>query len=175
MVVWEFFKGLFGIGGGKNVIAETVEVFRPNAENSAQRAADFQSASLGQYASEFLHEKKGWFDRLIDGLNRLPRPALALGTIGLFISAMHDPIWFAERMTALELVPTELWWLLGAIVTFYFGAREGMKNREAAMTIGKVRTVVDSMKAIQELEEDPTVESPVEVSDNPALSDWRKS
>ena len=68
--------------GGGNVIAETAEVFRVNAENEAQRAADGKSASLQQFAAEFQHQRKGLFDRFIDGLNRLPRPMLALGTLG---------------------------------------------------------------------------------------------
>ena len=37
---------------------------------------------------------------------------------------MVDPVGFAARMVGLEAVPEPLWWLLGAIVSFYFGARE---------------------------------------------------
>ena len=54
----------------------------------------------------------------------MPRPMLALGTIGLFVFAMIDPEAFAARMVGLNEVPEPLWWLLGAIVSFYFGARE---------------------------------------------------
>lgn len=64
------------------------------------------------------------YDRIIDGLNRLPRPLLALGTLGLFVHAMMDPEAFARRMTGLAAVPEPLWWLLGAVVSFHFGARE---------------------------------------------------
>jgi hypothetical protein len=60
----------------------------------------------------------------MNGLNRLPRPMLALGTLGLFVYAMMDPAGFAPRMVGLGAVPEPLWWLLGAIVSFYFGARE---------------------------------------------------
>jgi hypothetical protein len=49
---------------------------------------------------------------------------MALGTIGLFVFAMADPEGFAARMVGLAEVPEPLWWLLGAIVGFYFGARE---------------------------------------------------
>jgi hypothetical protein len=45
--------------------------------------------------AEFALQRTGLFDRVIDGLNRVPRPALALGTLGLFVAAMVDPIWFA--------------------------------------------------------------------------------
>lgn len=64
------------------------------------------------------------FDSVIDGINRLPRPALALGTFGLFGYAMIDPAGFAVRMQALALMPDPLWMLAGAIVSFCFGARE---------------------------------------------------
>ena len=37
---------------------------------------------------------------------------------------MAEPVGFAGRMEGLAYVPEPLWWLLGAIVGFYFGARE---------------------------------------------------
>ena len=43
---------------------------------------------------------------------------MAFGVLGLFIAAMVDPIWFADRMAGLSLVPEPLWWLMGAIVSF---------------------------------------------------------
>jgi hypothetical protein len=78
----------------------------------------------------------GWFDRVVNGLNRLPRPFLAFGTIGLFVYAMVDPPGFAARMVGLNAVPEPLWWLLGAVVAFYFGARETFyfRNRSAPST-----------------------------------------
>jgi hypothetical protein len=60
----------------------------------------------------------------MNGLNRMPRPLLTLGTIGLFVYAMVEPAGFGLRMQNLNLVPEPLWWLLGAIISFYFGARE---------------------------------------------------
>ena len=109
-------------GDGRNVVAETMQVFRENAENGVVRDADAKAAALAQLAAEFGGPRQGWFDRFIDGLNRLPRPMLALGTIGLFVAAMSDPVWFAQRMVGVAAVPEPLWWLMGAIVSFYFGA-----------------------------------------------------
>ncbi|MEO0831590.1 MAG: holin family protein, partial [Pseudomonadota bacterium] len=122
-------SGLFSFlfGDGRNVIRETAEVFRPNAEAQAIRNLELSEAALAQFAAEFATPRKGLFDRLIDGANRLPRPALALGTLSLFLSAMINPIWFAERMQGIALVPEPLWWLMGAIVSFYFGARHQAK------------------------------------------------
>jgi len=139
--------------GGGNVIRETAEVFRENAENAAVREADRQSEALKQFASEFLFERKGWFDRFMDGINRLPRPALALGTLGLFISAMTDPAWFAARMQGLALVPEPLWWLLGVIVSFYFGARHQAKShafqKSLAATMARAPQVTRNIEALE--------------------------
>ncbi|GAA6189476.1 holin family protein [Litorivita sp. NS0012-18] len=127
------FDGLFG--GGRNIIRETAEVFTENREASAMREAELQGAVLQQFGAEFAGPRQSRFDRFMDALNRLPRPMLALGTLGLFVSAMVDPIWFASRMQGVALVPEPLWWLLGAIVSFYFGARHQVKGQEFQRSI----------------------------------------
>ena len=95
-------------GGGLNDTREAIETFRRNAEAEAQRKADFQAAALRQFGAEF-RRQRGLFDRIIDGLNRLPRPFMALGVLFLIGSAMIDPVWFASRMQGLALVPEPLW------------------------------------------------------------------
>ena len=182
-------------GGGRNVIAETVEVFRENAEAAAVREADGRSAALAQYAAEFAQPRKGWFDRLVDGLNRLPRPIMAFGVLGLMVSAMVSPYWFAERMVGLGLVPEPLWWLMGAIVSFYFGARtreQGQEfQRSLAETVARVPEVARGIETLQDLAPraaeagtpgaaDPATDagatlSAVAPSGNPALEDWARS
>lgn len=175
-------------GGGRNAVRETVEVFRENAEAGAQRATQVQMGALDQFAAEFVVPRRGWFDRFMDGLNRLPRPALALGTLGLFVTAMADPVWFGERMQGLALVPEPLWWLLGVIVSFYFGARHQAKSqdfqRDIAATMARVPQAVENIAALRELDHDTpgaadpgtdaeTALAAVEPSDNPALDRWR--
>lgn len=149
---------LFG-RGGDNVIKTTAEIFRENAENRAAREAAVQADAIQQFANEFRLERRGFFDRFMDGLNRIPRPAMALGTIGLFVAAMVAPDWFAARMGGIALVPEPLWWLLGVIVSFYFGARYQVKSQE-------FRREVATSRALAEARQSPT-------SDNPALDDWR--
>ncbi|OBY27213.1 holin family protein [Leisingera sp. JC1] len=117
-------------GSPRNALRETVEVFRENAEAGAARAHEIQSAALSQLAAEFQYGGKSRFDRFMDGVNRLPRPLLALGTLALMGVALTDPVWFAARMQGLALVPEPLWWLLGVIVSFYFGARHQIKSQE---------------------------------------------
>jgi hypothetical protein len=188
-------------GGAGNVVRETAEVFRENAEGRAVREAKLSEAALAQFAAEFMAPRPGLFDRLIDGLNRLPRPALALGTLGLFVAAMVDPVWFAARMQGVALVPEPLWWLMGAIVSFYFGARHQAKaqdfQRAVAGTLARTTEVTRNLAALGALEagageagargrEEPEAGqadsgSDAEAtlgtlapSDNPALDDWRR-
>ena len=65
-------------GGGRNVVRETAEVFRENVESGAERSVELRGAAMAQFGTEFQAPSKTRFDRFMDGLNRLPRPALAL-------------------------------------------------------------------------------------------------
>ncbi len=160
-------------GNGTNIIKDTAEVFMENTEAAAEREAAWRAAALAEFAAEFAQPRKGLFDRFMDGVNRLPRPALAIGTLGLFVTAMLDPVWFAARMQGIQLVPEPLWWLMGAIVSFYFGARSQSKGedfqRSLAETLARTRTVVKNVDALQALGAGP------EAADdpNPALDAWR--
>jgi hypothetical protein len=175
-------------GGGRNAVAETIEVFRPNAEAAAVRDAAREAAALAQFAAEFGIERRGWFDRLIDGLNRLPRPLLAFGVLGLFVAALVDPVWFAARMQGIALVPEPLWWLMGAIVSFYFGARHQVKaqdyQRGLAETLARTSEVMRNIRELEALAPEapeaapPRAEGPdADGAEEPnaALDDWRRS
>ena len=141
--------GLMGFlfGDGRNVVAETAEVFRENKEKAAVRAADARADSLEQFAAEFVHARRGLFDRFVDALNRLPRPMLALGTLWLFVMAMRQPDEFIRGMEGLALVPEPLWWLMGAIVSFYFGARHQAKGQEFQRAMAQSLIVAQSRRA----------------------------
>lgn len=117
------------------------------------------------------------YDRAVDGLNRLPRPAMALGSMGLFSYAMVDPAGFALRMDGLDHIPEPLWWLMGAVVSFYFGAREAHYLRRRRPVIG----VLQDSDSANETAPDPVtgIEEPVRHAGpgdaNPALADWARS
>ncbi len=122
-----FWKRVFGgqsvtsVGGA---IRDVAEVFVPNASEKSRQDHEAFKTSVDQFGGEFSTRGQGWFHEFVNGINRLPRPFLALGTLGLFVYAMVDPMGFSERMRGIGLIPNPLWWLLGAIVSFYFGARE---------------------------------------------------
>lgn len=162
-------------GGGANVLRDTVEVFRPNAEASASRAFDLDSATLAQLSSEF-HQRQNrtWFDALVDGLNRLPRPVMVITVFGLLIWTAIDPIRMAEVFTAWAIIPVGLWTIIGVIVSFFFGGRAQIKShdfqREFAATLAAAPQVVENLQAIQGLR-DEDAETPQ--ASNPALHDWR--
>lgn len=132
------------------------EVFVPNATRKMLAAHDAYVAALGEFGAEFQSPGDGWFDRFVNGLNRLPRPMLALGTLGLFAYAMADPEGFSRRMVGLNQVPEPLWWLLAAIVGFYFGAREahyfrtGVPPRTAAVSQSRPAADGDGNPALEE-------------------------
>ena len=101
---------------------------------------------------------------------------------------MVDPLWFAERMQGIALVPEPLWWLLGVIVSFYFGARHQAKTqtfqREIAQTMSRVPEVMQNVAALREMRADtPGVAdtgpdaglalSVVAGGENPALEAWK--
>lgn len=182
--------GLFGLlfGGGRNVVKETAEVFRENAEAGAVRTAAVQGQAMTQFGAEFAVPRQGAFDRFMDGVNRLPRPALALGTLGLFVAAMVDPLWFSARMQGIALVPEPLWWLLGVIVSFYFGARHQLKaqtfQKDIAATMARVPEVMGNIAAIEKLRADSPgaadtrhdaqlTQAATWPARNPALDDWK--
>ena len=59
------------------------------------------------------------------------------------------------RTQGLALVPDPLWWLLGAIVSFYFGARYQVKGQafqaSLAATLARTPHVVRNVAAIRAL------------------------
>jgi hypothetical protein len=182
------FAGLFGggisaISGG---VREVAEVFTPNAEAQSAREHAEYTAALAQYAKEF-GGHPGILNQIVDFVNRLPRPSMAMGTLFLFVEAMRDPLGFAESMQGLQAVPEPLWWLLGAIVSFYFGARELQKFREARPpSAEEARAIVESIKAIRNLRAASAPAAPAvpaaprppmtpvqpETVENPALASW---
>lgn len=140
------------------------EVFTPNATRQMELSHDAYIAALGAAGAEFAQVRSGWFDGFVNGLNRLPRPMLALGTLGLFVYAMAEPAGFALRMEGLALVPEPLWWLLGAVVSFYFGAREAYHFR-LRRPVAQVAVSAPRASGLEEPRD----------ADNPALEDWRNS
>lgn len=159
---------VLGLGDAAQAVGQSAarlaEVFTPNRTQEMALSAGAYEAALAEAGAEFSSAGTGRFDRFVNGLNRLPRPLLALGTLGLFIYAMADPAGFSLRMQGLDQVPEPLWWLLGAVVSFYFGAREAhyfRAGRGSASSAPRPAPV-------------PGPEAAALAGDNAALAEWER-
>jgi Holin of 3TMs, for gene-transfer release len=125
--------------------------------------------------------QRSGYDRAVDALNRLPRPLMAFGTVIMLVTAMVAPVWFGDRMEALAAMPDALWWVIGAVISLYFGARFQTKEqgfqRELVETI--VRAPVSGPVAgpITPRMAETGVDAALGIAaatpaDNPALADW---
>jgi hypothetical protein len=135
---WSALTGLF------RPAKELIEVFRPNAEMAAVRGheetmalSEQDMAALQQFAAEFhARERRTWWDSLVDGLNRLPRPLITLGILAFFVLAPLEPVRFLEIAKVYQIMPDGFWALLSVIVAFYFGGRMQLKRQDMAVKGG---------------------------------------
>jgi len=120
-----------------------------NKEKREQATHDEQMAVLNQFAAEFQNRNnRTWWDSFIDGLNRLPRPFITFGVIGMFVWAVKDPDGFALSMIALEAVPDMLWTLFLTVVSFWFGTKileKGAAKRIGKQDIERLKTISDQV------------------------------
>ncbi|UFM64880.1 holin family protein [Paracoccus sp. MA] len=149
-----------------NAATGMAEVFRENATRRMELDEQAYARAITQHGAEFAAAPRGWFDGMMNGLNRLPRPMMTLGTLALFGYAMVELEGFGLRMQNLNLVPEPLWWLLGAVISFYFGAREAHYFRS--------RPVIRNAPPATPLTL-PTPEAGGSFGDNPALRDWAEA
>jgi hypothetical protein len=157
---------------------------------AAQRALDLADAiKLGAEAegpapavTGLAPRPRAAYDRLVDALNRLPRPLMVLGSLALILSAVVAPDWFSARMEALADMPEALWWLIGAILSLHFGGRYQERaqefRREVAMPAAPAPRAAETAPAIDPAPATPgpeaeTVLATLAPGPNPALAAWR--
>ena len=154
--MWPIFDWL--LGGGPKAVGEGVKavadgatgvigtIWGDEAEEQRQLSAE-QIALMQQFAGEFVArtQRTPW-DSFVDGLNRLPRPLMTFGMIGLLGWACVDPPGFAIVMGALASVPEPLWAVWGAMVAFWFGARELHKVRDWKIDKAILRTAAEAVQ-----------------------------
>lgn len=159
MSIWGVLTGLF------RPAKELVEVFKPNAEHEAERAhierldlSRQDLASLEQFAAEFQSKRTSTaWDSFIDGLNRLPRPLITLGILGLFVLAPADPVRFLEIARAYQIMPDGFWTLLSIIIAFYFGGRMQLTRQQMTVKGGALeaaKDIVEVRKALRRMEKE---------------------
>jgi hypothetical protein len=179
---------------------ELVEVFKPNAENQAERGhverlplTERDLASLQQFAAEFqAREGRTWWDSLVDGLNRLPRPLITLGILAFFVLPPLEPVRFLEIAKAYQMMPDGFWALLSVVIAFYFGGRMQLKRQDMTVKGGALnvaREILAIRQAEQALHEpapqppaapspevaSPTLPTPIVASgSNRVIEAWRQ-
>ena len=130
----QFIAALFGRRPeGGTIFSESVEVFRPNAEKSATRAAVQRKAALSQYQSEFhLRSNRTWIDAFADALNRLVRPVVSFGLLYPIAATVWAPERMAKVWVAIATLPPGYWAVVGIVLPFYFGGRMQVKALQAS-------------------------------------------
>ncbi|MBI1495384.1 3TM-type holin [Halocynthiibacter styelae] len=177
-------------GGGRNVLKETVEVFRENAEAGAVRDADYSQAALAQYAAEFhARSNRTRFDSLADGLNRLVRPAVTLCVLLPIPITMIWPGHMAIAIASLALLPVGYWAIVGTVTSFYYGGRMQLKAQEfhtsLAATVANAPRIIETIDSLREFTSDSPgaadpgtdtelSEAATETSENPAVRAWQE-
>lgn len=137
-----------------------------------------------QFAAEFRRlDRRIWFDSLIDGLNRLPRPVIVVMIIGYFLASCRDPEEFQIINLSLDAVPERMWLIAGVIVTFYFGARELQKSRDQKSMALSAEAFAEQQRRINTLRQTKHVASGIysnEMADeaaplsNRSIAEWNR-
>lgn len=112
------------------------------------------------------------FDRLVDALNRLPRPIATLGTLALLGTALAAPDWFADRMEALSRMPEGLWWLIGAVLSLHFGARAQARSHEFRREMAASEPLAPATPASPGADA-ALILATLAPGPNPALAEWK--
>jgi hypothetical protein len=154
-----------------NFLKAAAQGFLANWSSNGARAIDLADAVRRQLEADGLPPAVGTlpprsrtaYDRLVDALNRLPRPAMVLGSLSLLGTALVAPDWFMGRMDALAEMPEGLWWLIGGVVSLWFGGRFQARAqdfdreivetviREAATKAPAAVAVVETLQTVQDI------------------------
>ena len=128
----------------------------------------------------------GGGDGLVDGLNRLVRPVITFGLLGILPAVVIWPEGAAVAFAALALLPAGYWALVTVIIGFYFGGRMQLKAQDfqksvqqaadrAPEVIANIKRLRTALSPNEAADDDPelALELPQGLgSDNSALRDW---
>lgn len=161
--MWNFFTGLFsgGIGKAATGISRAVSTFTGDKVQQETNIHDEQAAAFASMAAEMAAQNRAnrtWLDSFVDGLNRLPRPLMALGIFGeMFVWPIVDPISFAASMQAYALTPEWLALISGQVILLFFGGRmmEKWPKKLSGPSAEEVKAVLKNMNEINAMKPAP--------------------
>ena len=136
-----------------------VETVTGNKRERDQQGHAADMAVSAQFAAEFRQNNRNFFDSLIDGLNRLPRPVIVVMVVLYFLTAWNDPTEFQIINLALDGVPERMWIIAGVIITFFFGARELSKARDQKRMALSAEAFNEQQRRIHDLRQQKHVET----------------
>lgn len=147
-----FTKGVEAVG---DTVVKVKGAFSGNVQERDQQAHTKFVSGLEAYAAEFApRTNRTWWDSLWDGINRMPRPVIVVSIFGYFILAYVNPKEFQVLNVALDTVPDQMWWVMSAVVGFYFVSREFQKNRERTLALSD-KEFTQVQKRIASIREEP--------------------
>lgn len=114
---------LFGSGGVTGAVSAIAPYVTKNKDTAEKDTHDEQDAAATEQTAEFTSGGTGILHDIVDFINRLPRPLMAFGVMWLIWEAGRDPIYFAQIMTGLALVPPWLAIVMGQVILLFFGGR----------------------------------------------------
>lgn len=141
--------------------------FIPNKDDQLDAETRSLISAQQQFSREF-QRPTNWFDSLINGLNRLPRPLMALSALGMLWVPFFYPEVFFLAMQSMELVPEFLWYIIGGIFTFYFGTRGLEKHNSAKVNKEAVKSFLQAKADIQAKKPAPRKRTPRKKPSAPA-------
>ena len=175
------------LGGGAKqaaaVVGQVAGVFKPNAGALETFGHAYNRAALAQYIAEFAHLRRGWFDSLVDGLNRLVRPAITFGFLGILPAVVIWPEGAAIAFAALALLPAGYWALVTVIIGFYFGGRMQLKAQDfqksvrsaadrAPEVIANIKRLRTALSPDEAADDSPELAHGLPQAENAAVRDW---
>ena len=126
MGVWKVAKGIFSSGsatGGKSIVTETADIvdnYRPGEVTKHKMAVEDVKVGDESQSAARKYEPQvtgtDWFNRIVDGLNRLPRPLFTFWAFGELAGILPTP---AHLNNVNPIVMNIIWTVIG----FYFGVR----------------------------------------------------
>ncbi len=168
-----FTKGVEAVG---NTVVNVKGAFTGNRQEQDEQQSKQFMMGLQAYSAEFAPRKnRSWWDSLWDGLNRMPRPLIVLAIFWYFSLAYREPDEFQVLNIALDTVPERMWYIMSAVVSFYFVAREFHKNRETKMALSDQEFEKVQKRIATIRDKDEELPPKMDGYQNPSIEEWKKS
>lgn len=129
----------------------------------------------------------GWYDRLINGINRLGRPVLLVSAMAFFSWSIYDPNYFATVMKALATAPEYIQQIILLVVAIFGTGRiindvkkkntikQSVKNSDTLINKTTVSKSSNNFKRTDNLNNDDPELIMNSSSENQAIKEWKKN